>query len=129
MSQIPLVSYLQLDPPRLVANKCDSCGARYFDRRNACANCGNTSFSTVEVDNNGVLKSYTIVHRAAANIEVPFVAGIIQTNDGTWVRANVINCDPTPEAVKLNMAVQLVTYSAGTDDNDTTAISFGYEPA
>ena len=36
--QIPLVDYLVLgDEPHLVANECTSCGARFFDRRNACA--------------------------------------------------------------------------------------------
>ncbi len=39
--QIPLVSYLELgDTPTLVAQACDSCGARFFGRRNACAHCG-----------------------------------------------------------------------------------------
>ena len=38
--QIPLVDYLVLgDDPHLVANECTSCGARFFDRRNACADC------------------------------------------------------------------------------------------
>jgi len=32
--------YLVLgDDPHLVASECTECGARYFDRRNACANC------------------------------------------------------------------------------------------
>ena len=36
--QVPLVDYLVLgDDPHLVANECTACGARFFDRRNACA--------------------------------------------------------------------------------------------
>ena len=35
-NQIPLVEYLELgDQPHLKALECTSCGARYFDRRNA----------------------------------------------------------------------------------------------
>ncbi len=38
MSEMPLVDYLVLEPePHLVANECTSCGARFFDRRNAGA--------------------------------------------------------------------------------------------
>ena len=48
--QIPLVDYLVLgDDPHLVANECTACGARFFDRRNACASCGGTEFATVDV--------------------------------------------------------------------------------
>jgi uncharacterized OB-fold protein len=38
-TQIPLVGYLMLDDgePHLVASECTMCGARFFDRRNACA--------------------------------------------------------------------------------------------
>ena len=40
-NQIPLVDYLVLgDRPHLVAKECTSCGARYFDRRNACVSLG-----------------------------------------------------------------------------------------
>ena len=46
--QIPLVDYLVLDDggPYLVAHECGGCGARFFDRRNACAGCGGTEFET-----------------------------------------------------------------------------------
>ena len=48
--QIPLVDYLVLgDNPHLVAHECTGCGARFFDRRNACASCGNTEFKPADV--------------------------------------------------------------------------------
>ena len=44
-NRIPLVDYLVLEPePHLVAHECTACGARYFDRRNACASCFGTEF-------------------------------------------------------------------------------------
>lgn len=128
-TQVPLVEYLVLDPsPHLVANECDSCKARYFDRRNACASCFSTGFTKVTIANEGVLRSFTIVTFAAPGVPVPFVAGIIDCG-GTSVRANVINVDATPEKVKLGMKVRLATYSLGTDDDGKEAIGFGYEPA
>lgn len=128
VTQVPHVEYLQLgDDPHLVANECASCGARYFDRRNACANCFGTSFTKAAIPTEGIVKAFTIVAFAAPGVPVPFVAGIIDCG-GTSVRANVINVEPSPEHVTLGMKVKLATYSLGTDDEGTEAIGFGFEP-
>jgi uncharacterized OB-fold protein len=127
--QIPLVNYLVLgDDPHLVAHECVACGARYFDRRNACAACSATDFTIVDVDSRGTLRAFTIVSFAAPGIPVPYVAGVVDSG-GTSVRANIINVDPDPEHVKLGMKVKLATYTIGTDDDGTEAIGFGYEPS
>ena len=127
-SQIPFVDYLVLgDRPHLVAHECTRCGARFFDRRNACASCFATEFEPVDVATEGELRSFTIVAFAAPGIDVPFVAGVVDC-DGTSVRANVINCPPDPEHVTLGMKVRLTTFSMGTDANGTEAIGFAFEP-
>src|SRR5215472_3925336 len=113
-NQGPLVDYLVLgDSPHLVAHECTNCGARFFDRRNACANCSGTDFNNVDVATDGELKAFTIVSMAAPGIPVPFVAGVIDC-DGTSVRANVINVTPDPEHVHSGMKVRLATYVLGT---------------
>jgi len=128
-NQIPLVDYLVLDEPaHLRAVECTACGARYFDRRNACAGCSGTEFTEVEVPAEGILKAFSIVTFAAPGVPVPFVSGIIDCG-GTSVRANVINCEPSPEVVHLGMKVRLATYVLGLDDNGVEAIGFGFEPA
>lgn len=127
-TQIPLVEYLRLgDDPHLVANECSSCGARYFDRRNACASCFGTDFHEVDVATEGILRSFTIVQFAPPGVDVPFVAGVVDC-DGTSVRTNIINVEPDDEHVKLGMKVRLVTYSMGADDDGVEAIGFGMEP-
>ena len=127
--QVPLVDYLRLGTrPYLSANECTSCGARFFDRRNACANCGKRDFKKARVRNGAKLKAFTIVHRAAPGIPAPYVSAIVETDDGTTVRSNVVNCDPTPEAVNLGMKLKLTTYPIGKDDEGTEAVAFGDEP-
>jgi uncharacterized OB-fold protein len=127
-TQVPLVNYLELSPdPHLVANECTECGARFFDRRNACASCFGTSFQKVPIETTGELRAYTIVSFAAPGIPTPFVAAVVDC-DGTSVRANVINCPPDPEHVKVGMKVRLATNVIGTDDNGAEAIGFGFEP-
>jgi|SRR5580658_5809341 uncharacterized OB-fold protein len=126
--QVPLVDYLVLgEDPHLVANECTSCGARFFDRRNACAACSATDFRKAPVATQGELRAYTIVSFAAPGVPVPFVAGVIDC-DGTSVRGNVINVDPDADHVKLGMKVRLATYVLGVDDEGTEAIGFGFEP-
>ena len=127
-AQIPLVDYLVLgDQPHLEANECTSCGARYFDRRNACAGCFATEFKKVAVPTEGELKAFTIVTFAAPGVPVPFVAGVVDCG-GTSVSGNIVNVDPDPEHVTLGMKVRLTTVPVGTDSAGTEAVGFGFEP-
>ena len=130
-SQIPLVSYLAIDngPPHLVANTCDQCGARYLDRRNACARCGTRDFSRKALATTGKVSSFTIVHRAAPGVKVPFVSAVVELDDGASVQANIVDTEPDPEHVALGMPVKLTTFVAGTDDNGTEAVAFAFAPA
>lgn len=126
--QVPLVDYLVLEPePHLIAHECTSCGARFFDRRNACAGCSGTEFRTVDIATTGEVRAFTIVSLAAPGIPVPFVAAIVDC-DGTSVRGNVINTPPDPEHVQVGMRVRLTTETIGEDSAGTEAIGFGFEP-
>jgi uncharacterized protein len=125
---VPIVDYLVLDdPPHLRASECTKCGARYFDRRNACAACSATEFRSVDITPEGELRSFSIVHYAAPGVPVPFVAAVIDCG-GTSVRGNVINTPADPEHVTLGMKVRLATYSLGIK-NGVDAIGYGFEPA
>jgi uncharacterized OB-fold protein len=127
-TQIPHVDYLVLgDDPHLEANECTACGARFFDRRNACANCSATEFRKAAVATEGEVRAFTIVTFAAPGIPVPFVAAVVDCA-GTSVRANLVNVDPDADHVQLGMKVKLTTLPIGTDDAGTDAIGFGFEP-
>jgi len=129
VEQIPFVDYLVLgERPHLLAHECSRCGARYFDRRNACAGCFSTEFASVDIATDGVLRAFTIVTFAAPGVDVPFVAGVVDC-DGTSVRGNIVNCPPDPDHVTLGMAVQLTTWVVGADSNGVEAVNYGFEPA
>ncbi len=127
--QIPFVNDLVLgDAPHLVANECTACGARFFDRRNACAGCSGTEFKSADIATQGELRSFTIVAFAAPGIDVPFVSAIVDCG-GTSVRTNLVNVEASPDHVKLGMPVKLTTFPIGKDDEGVEAINFGFEPA
>src|SRR5258706_14057270 len=111
-AQIPMVSYLALrgeGPPHLVAQRCTHCGATFFDRRNACAGCGLRQFETVPLQNTGMLRSYTIVHRAAPNVPAPYVSAVVELDGGGGIKANLVDVDPDPKAIHPGGAARLTT--------------------
>ena len=125
---VPMVDYLELgDEPRLVANECTTCGARFFDHRVACASCGGQEFTKAPVAAEGEVRAFTIVGWAPPGVPAPYVAAVIDC-DGTSVKGNVVNTPPDPEHVTLGMKVRLTTFPIGTDSTGTEAIGFGFEP-
>jgi uncharacterized OB-fold protein len=128
--QIPLVEYLVIDDgaPYLVARECQSCGALYLDRRNACGHCGKTSFGARRLSDRGTIRSFTIVHRAAPGIPTPYVSAVVDLDGGGIVKSNIVDAAPDPVQVRLRMPVHLTTYVASTDDEATEAVAFGFAP-
>ena len=129
--QTPIVDYLTIDGdgPVLVARVCEGCGARYFGRRNACGHCAGRVFRSEPLGTTGVVRSFAIVHQAAPNVPVPYVSAVVDLDGGGDVKANVVNVEPDPAKVSLGMKVRLTTFVAGTDDDGTEAVAFGFEPA
>jgi uncharacterized OB-fold protein len=129
--QVPIVDYLVLDDgePHLAALVCDGCGAKYFGRRNGCGHCAGRTFHREPVGTSGVVRSFAIVHQAAPNVPVPYVSAVVDLDGGGDVKANVVNVEADPASITLGMKVRLTTFVAGTDDDGTDAVAFGFEPA
>lgn len=131
--QVPLVDYLVLDPKdgaHLTAHECPSCGALYLQRRNACARCFSVGpFKTRRLAGTGTVRTFTIVQRAAPGTKVPFVSAVVEIDGGGYVKTNIVNTEPTPDAIWLGMPVSLTSFVVGTDDEGTEAVAFGFEPS
>ncbi len=128
--QMAVVDYLVLgDDPHLVANACTACGALFFDRRNACARCGKISFEKRALSTDGVVRSYTIIHRAAPGVPVPYVSSVVELDGGGVVKANLLDAGSDPEKIELGMKVTLTTFGCGVDAEGTEAVAFAFRPA
>lgn len=128
--RIPVVDYLVIgEDPHLEANACRGCDALYFDRRNGCARCGGTDFERRALATSGILRSFTIVHRAAPNVEVPYVSTVVELDGGGVVKANLIDGGTDPEKIELGMPVRLTTFVCGHDAEGTEAVAFGFTPS
>ena len=125
-TQIPVVEYLVLgDKPHLKAHACTNCGALYFDRRNACAHCSGRNFADQELATTGRLRAFTIVHRAAPSVRTPYTSVVVDLDGGGSVKANLLDITD-PADITPDMAVELSTFVAGTDDDGTEAVAFGF---
>jgi uncharacterized OB-fold protein len=127
-TQVPAVDYLVLEdgPPHLVGNRCTACGATYLGRRNACARCGALAFDKVALAERGKVESFTVVHRGAPKKTGPFVSALVRLDDGVYVKGNLLGVPPDASAVDFDVPVRLQTFVAGTDDDGTEAVAFGF---
>ncbi|RPG25769.1 MAG: hypothetical protein CBC52_008730 [Gammaproteobacteria bacterium TMED92] len=132
---LPAVPYLKIPEdgePYLEGYKCGHCGATFLGERHVCSKCGaRDQMSAVTLPNSGKLYSYSIVHRSFPGIAVPYVSAIVDLDDGTAIKGNLINVDPDPASIPFDMPVEVVFDDAlGRKDTDGNAyLSYFFQPA
>jgi uncharacterized protein len=131
---LPAVSWLKLPEngePYLEGHKCGNCGAVFLGERSVCSKCSaRDQMAPVKLPNRGTLYSYAIVHRSYPGVEVPFVSAVVDLEGGGSVKGNLINIDPTPEAIEMGMPVEIVFKDAGrTDGEGNKYVAFFFQPA
>ena len=91
---LPAVPYLKIPEggePYLEGQKCGQCGTTFLGERSVCSKCGaRDQMSAVTLPNSGKLYSYSIVYRSFPGIEVPYVSAIVDLDDGTAIKGNLI---------------------------------------
>lgn len=130
----PVVDWLILPEkgePYLEGHKCGNCGAMYLGRRDTCAKCfARDAMEAVKLSSKGELYAYTIVYRSFPGIEVPFVSCIVDLDDGTAIKGNLINIDPDPESIETGMPVEVIFGDAGRKDAaGNSYVSYFFQPA
>ncbi len=132
---LPVVPYLKIPEggePYLEGHKCDACGATFLGERAICSKCGaRDQMSTVTLPNKGELYAYSIVHRSFPGIDVPYVSAVVDLEDGTAIKGNLIDVEPDPEKIAFGMPVEVVFADAlGRKDKDGNSyLSYFFKPA
>lgn len=88
---------------------CQACGP-YFYPRDLCPSCGRRDVEWVQASGRGTLYTYAIVQRAphpGFREDVPYVTAIVELEEGPRMMTNLIDVDPTPEAVQVGMPVEV----------------------
>lgn len=86
--------------------------------------------SAVILPNSGKLYSYSIVYRSFPGIDVPYISAIVDLDDGTAIKGNLINVEPEPENIEFDMPVDVVFADAlGRKDTDGNSyLSYFFQP-
>ncbi len=132
---LPVVPYLKIPEggdPYLEGHKCGNCGATFLGERSVCSKCGaRDQMSTFALPNKGELYAYSIVHRSFPGVDVPYVSAVVDLEDGTAIKGNLIDVDPDPEKITFGMPVEVVFDDAlGRKDKDGNSyLAYFFKPA
>ena len=97
--------------------KCNGCGKAYFYPRDFCPKCHSKDVTWVQSSGKGTLYAFSIVHRSPPPFreQCPYVIALVEVEDGVRIPTNLVIDDPSPEKIKIGMAVEVV-FDDVTDD-------------
>jgi uncharacterized OB-fold protein len=87
--------------------RCLACSKAYFPPRPFCPACASTDVKVFASTGKGTLFSYLIHHRAAPGFIPPYAIAVVQLNEGPRLMSNIIECPQTPEALQLDMPLEV----------------------
>ncbi|MCZ6558238.1 MAG: Zn-ribbon domain-containing OB-fold protein [SAR324 cluster bacterium] len=101
----------------LLLQRCKDCGKTYFPPRPFCPECASRSVEVIKASGKGKLYSYIINHRPAPGFEeeAPYAIAVVELDEGPRLMTNIVDCEQTPEALQLDMALE-VTFEKINDD-------------
>lgn len=95
--------------------RCDGCGKSYFPPRPFCSACGSRKVSVFNATGKAILWSYVIHHRPVPGFKPPYAIAVVQLAEGVKMMTNIVECEQTPEALQLDMPLEVV-FEKQTDD-------------
>jgi uncharacterized OB-fold protein len=94
--------------------RCVKCSKSYFPPRPFCPGCGSRDVETYRASGKGVLWSYVINHRPRPDIgKDPHSIAVVQLSEGPRMMTNIVGCPQTPEALVLDMPVEVTFETFG----------------
>jgi len=130
----PIVPFLRLpetypaEEGYLWGVQCKACGAKFLGARTACGSCGSTGpFEEKQFGGQGQIYVFSVVHQTVPGLEAPYVAAIIDLDDGVTVRANVYGLDaskPGPDCFCKKDPTTTEKVRLDREGNDIVAAKF-----
>ncbi len=88
--------------------RCDACKHAYFPPRPFCPRCASRKVSVFKASGRATLHSYIIHHRPAPGFTPPYAIAVVELAEGPRMMSNILGCPQTPEALHLDMPLQVV---------------------
>jgi len=117
------------EPPRLLGNRCSSCGRVFFPKRTLCPNCfTDDTLTEVELSSKGTIYTYTIVHYPSpAGIEAPYAYGYVDLPENN-IRVFSLFTESDPKKLEIGMDVGLVIEKIRIDKDGTEILGYKFKP-
>jgi uncharacterized OB-fold protein len=87
--------------------RCVDCANVYFPPRPFCPACASRNVAVFAASGKATLYSYLIHHRAVPGFTPPYAIAVVQLAEGPRLMTNIIGCPQTPEALQLDMPLQV----------------------
>ena len=88
--------------------KCVACEQSYFPPRPFCPACGSRDVAVYKASGKAILYSYVINHRPRPDMgTAPHSIAVVQLDEGPRMMTNIVGCPQTPEALQLDMPVEV----------------------
>lgn len=111
---------------RLVATRCEACGAHFFPRRRVCARCLHPTTAAVPLSTRGTLYTYTIVHQSTPAFRTPYVLAYADLPEGVRLLAQVV---AAPADVRIGMPLELRVEPVGVNADNRPVLGYRFHPA
>jgi uncharacterized protein len=87
--------------------RCASCSKVYFPPRPFCPACASREVGVFTASGKGRLYSYVIHHRPVPGFTPPYAIAVVELDEGPRMMTNITECPQTPEALVLDMPVEV----------------------
>jgi len=95
--------------------RCLACREAYFPPRPFCPECGSRDVTVETASGKATLHTYVINHLPAPGYEGPYAIAVVELEEGPRMMSNILDCPQTPEALVLDMPLE-VTFETLNDD-------------
>ncbi len=96
--------------------RCTACKESYFPPRPFCPACGSREVEVYKASGKATLYSYIINHRPRPDFGTePHSIAVVTLAEGPRLMTNIIDCPQTPEALILDMPLE-VTFEKASED-------------
>lgn len=124
--------YQALGEHKLMGTRCRQCGAVHLPPRPICPQCLGADVEWVELSGKGKLAAFTVIYIAPTAMLAagygrnnPYLAGIVQLEEGPSVSAQILGFDPVrPELIPLGAPLQASYVERGEGEAKKTFLAF-----
>jgi uncharacterized OB-fold protein len=88
--------------------RCSACVKVYFPPRPFCPRCASLEVEVLRAGGRAILYSYVIHHRSVPGFVAPYSIAVVQLEEGPRMMSNIVEVAQTPEALQLDMPLQVV---------------------